>query len=73
MNDAPPTIQLTVNGEARAVPAGQSLEALLADLGLPAQAALVEHNGVALLRGEWLGVRLTTGDRLEIMRVVAGG
>ena len=65
------TIQL--NGEAHGVHAGQTLPELLAALNLPAQSVLVEHNGTALFRADWPGVRLANGDRLEIIRVVAGG
>jgi len=49
------------------------VEALVAELGLPLAAALVEHNGTALLRSEWLKTHLQDGDRLEIIRMVAGG
>ena len=68
-----PTIQVRINGEARAVPAGQTLAEVVADLGLPPQTALVEHNGQALLRSEWAERPLSDGDQLEILRVVAGG
>jgi thiamine biosynthesis protein ThiS len=34
---------------------------------------LVEHNGTALLRSEWAESKLRNGDRLEIIRMVAGG
>ena len=35
--------------------------------------ALVEHNGAALLRSELTGVTLSDGDRVELVRAVAGG
>ena len=73
VNHGAPTIRVQVNGESREVPAVQSLAQLIAGLGLPPQTALVEHNGQALLRSDWDGVRLADGDRLEILRVVAGG
>ena len=66
-------ISIQLNGDRRTVPAGTTLPALLASLGIPAQGALIEHNGAALLRDEWPAVRLGNGDRLEILRVVAGG
>ena len=66
-------ISIHLNGDQRTVPAGMTLPALLEHLGFPARGALIEHNGTALLRDEWLSVRLTDGDRLEILRVVAGG
>ena len=66
-------IRVQINGEGREVPVGHPLPALIPDLGLPPQTALVEHNGQALLRADWDHVRLNDGDRLEILRVVAGG
>jgi sulfur carrier protein len=63
---------LQINGEARAC-AAREIAALVAELGLPAQAVLVEHNGAALRRDEWPGRTLSEGDRLEIIRIVAGG
>ncbi len=69
----PPSIQVQLNGDRRTVPAGQGLAELVASLGLPPQTALVEHNGHALLRSEWASLQLADGDRLEILRIVAGG
>ena len=65
-------MQLIVNGEPREVSAG-TIQGLLAELGLPAPAMLVEHNGVALHRREWEDHWLQKGDRIELIRVVAGG
>ena len=73
MSEQSPSIQLQINGEPHAVPVGQTLPELITSLGLPPQAALVEHNGQALLHNEWAGLPLADGDRLEILRVVAGG
>ena len=65
-------MKLVLNGKEREVQATQ-VEALVAELGLPLAAALVEHNGIALLRSEWAVTDLKKGDRLEIIRMVAGG
>ncbi len=65
-------MKLQLNGSAREVKATQA-EELVAELGLPLSAALVEHNGRALLRSEWPSTALAEGDRLEIIRMVAGG
>ncbi len=65
-------MKLRLNGGAREVKATQ-VEELVAELGLPLSAALVEHNGRALLRSEWPSTALAEGDRLEIIRMVAGG
>ena len=63
---------LTVNGQEREVPA-RDIADLVAVLGLPAAASLVEHNGTALRRDEWSARTLRDGDRVEIIRIVAGG
>ena len=65
-------MKLVLNGKEREVQATQ-VEELVAELGLPLAAALVEHNGTALLRSEWAKTNLHEGDRLEIIRMVAGG
>ncbi|MEX1111767.1 MAG: sulfur carrier protein ThiS [Chthoniobacterales bacterium] len=65
-------MKLVLNGAEREVQATQ-VEDLVAELGLPLAAALVEHNGTALLRSEWAKTILQPGDRLEIIRMVAGG
>ena len=64
---------LTVNGRDSEVPDGISLPELVESLGLRVGSVVVEHNGTALLRSELAGVRLAAGDRLELVRAVAGG
>ena len=65
-------ISLQVNGAPRKSAASTVTE-FAAELGLPAELLLIEHNGVALTRSEWPETRLQEGDRLEILRVAAGG
>jgi sulfur carrier protein len=66
-------IGVYLNGEIREVRSGRALTEVIESLGLPLQGVLVEHNGRALLRSEWGEAELREGDRLEILRVVAGG
>jgi thiamine biosynthesis protein ThiS len=66
-------MMLLINGEKRTGVSAADVAALVAELGLPAQAVLVEHNGIALRRTEWAECLLREGDRLEIIRIVAGG
>ena len=73
MSQRDTVISIQLNGEPHTVPIGQPLVELIASLGLPPQAALVEHNGQALFRADWEGIRLAEGDRLEVLRVGAGG
>ncbi len=67
------TVEIWVNGERRAATAGSGLPELLAELKLPAAAVLIEDNGAALARDEWAAVRLRAEDRVELLRIVAGG
>jgi len=64
---------LRINGEDRAGVQAATVAELVAELGLPAQVILVEHNDVALRRAEWAESLLQEGDRLEMIRIVAGG
>ena len=66
-------MRLTINGRDEQVPDGTDLPNLLTSLGLRVGSVVVEHNGTALLRSELAGVRLQDGDRLELVRAVAGG
>ena len=65
-------INITINGEERQV-VSTNPEVLLIELSLPAPLMLVEHNGKALHRSEWSSVLLADGDRIELMKVAAGG
>ena len=66
-------MQLTVNGRSSEVPDGTSLPSLIESLGLRVGSVVVEHNGSALLRSELPDVTLRDGDRIELVRAVAGG
>lgn len=62
-----------INGEPREITRARSVRELLDELGLAPHALLIEHNGVALRREEWDAAALGAGDRIEIIRIVAGG
>lgn len=47
-------------------------EFLIAQNQLP-RSVVVEHNGNAVAPSEFGRIQLSTGDRLEIVRIVAGG
>lgn len=64
---------ILLNGETREVERAETVAALVEELGLPAAAILIEHNGLALRRNEWAERALAPGDRLELIRIVAGG
>lgn len=65
-------MNIVLNGEQKKVDAATVAE-LVQSLALPAAALLIEHNGLALHRDEWQGRALQDNDRIEIIRIVAGG
>jgi len=67
-------ITVVANGRTVALPDGATLTALLDALGVPAKAvAAVEHNGEAVARSDHAARPLSDGDRIELVRAVAGG
>jgi len=50
-----------------------SLEAFLVTQGLLPRSVVVEHNGEAVAPSEFSKRQLKAGDRLEIVKIVAGG
>jgi thiamine biosynthesis protein ThiS len=66
-------MELTVNGRAREVEPGKGLLDLLAELRVEPRLVVVEHNGRILRPGQYDGVDLSAGDRVEIVHFVGGG
>jgi len=67
-------IPLTVNGEAREVPAGATMADLLRSLALDPQLVVVERNREILRDRDALpSVPLAAGDAIEIVHFVGGG
>jgi thiamine biosynthesis protein ThiS len=66
-------LSIFVNGQARQVAGSMSLGELAQSCSLDPKVLLVELNGETLLRGEWPVRVLQHGDRVEFIRVVAGG
>ncbi len=64
---------VTLNGRVRELPDGTGLVELIEQLGLRPGSVVVERNGEALPRSAMDGVVLADGDRLELVRAVAGG
>ena len=73
MSNTGQPIQVRVNDEVRPAVEGQGLFDFIASIGMSPAGILIEHNGLALLKDEWEQTRLADGDRIEILRVVAGG
>jgi thiamine biosynthesis protein ThiS len=66
-------IAIFVNGQARQVSAATTLGELALSCRLDPKRLLVELNLRTLPRDEWPAQTLQHGDRVEFIRVVAGG
>jgi sulfur carrier protein len=67
------TIEVTINGGVRRVPAGCSLALLMARLGVPVAGTAVELSGEIVPQARFEATRLRQGQVLEIVRLVGGG
>jgi sulfur carrier protein len=66
-------MKISLNGETVEAPEAKTIAELIDHYELTPQSILVEHNGLALHRHEWPQHILAEGDRIEFIRVVAGG
>ena len=66
-------MEVLANGKPVRVGDGATVAELLAHLGLAGRVVVVERNGEPVARTEADQVTLRDGDRLEIVRAVAGG
>jgi sulfur carrier protein len=66
-------MKVTANGKAFDVEEGLTVASFLRWRDLDPRYVVVEHNGEPLERARYEGVRLAEGDRLELVRAVAGG
>jgi len=66
-------MKILLNGESADASDAKTIAELIDVYQLPPQSILVEHNGLALHRHEWPQRPIAEGDRIEFIRVVAGG
>jgi len=64
---------ITVNGKAMDVGEELSVEALLAQLGVPPLFTAVAVNRDVMPKSAYASTRLVAGDRVEIVRPMGGG
>ena len=64
---------ITANGKETHVTIPCTVEGFLQQLELPPRSVVVELNGEALPPSSFTEQQLQAGDRLEIVRIVAGG
>ena len=61
------------NGRETAAALPCTIEQFLVAQGLPPRSVVVEHNGEAVAPSEFSRRQLKAGDRVEVVRIVAGG
>ncbi|MDP2875959.1 MAG: sulfur carrier protein ThiS [Holophaga sp.] len=66
-------MELIINGENRPTPDLATLQDLAAWLELPAFGSAIELNGEVIRKAMYFQTSLSSGDRLEIVRLVGGG
>lgn len=66
-------MNIHINGELREILTARTVAELVTELRLPAPTLLIEYNGMALRRDEWAAQSLAENDRIEMMRIAAGG
>lgn len=64
---------VTTNGQSIAAKLPCTIEEFLIAQGLLPRSVVVEHNGEAVAPSEFSKRQLNVGDRLEIVKIVAGG
>jgi len=65
--------QVIANGKAVEAKLPCTIEEFLVAQGMLPRSVVVEHNGEAVAPSEFPHKQLKAGDRLEIVRIVAGG
>jgi len=65
--------EIVLNGKPRTVEPGSTLKILLEELGLDPRWIVAEKNGDPVARNRFDATVLADGDRIELVRPVAGG
>lgn len=66
-------MKLTLNGEIHSLPDDLTISGLIAHLGLPNKKIAVERNLEVVPKSTFGEVKLSEGDRLEIIHFIGGG
>jgi thiamine biosynthesis protein ThiS len=66
-------MRVWINGESAEMNGVTNVAELAVHYGLQPNTVLIEHNATALHQREWVERLLAEGDRIEFVRVVAGG
>ena len=73
MNEKHESSHVIANGQRLTAQLPATIEEFLVTQGLLPRSVVVEHNGEAVAPSEFSRRQLAAGDRLEIVKIVAGG
>jgi thiamine biosynthesis protein ThiS len=73
MTNATKVLKITINGEAREIPEGLNVSALLDHLGMAGKRVAIERNRDICSRTAWQETVVSEGDSFEIVHFVGGG
>ncbi|MFF9480264.1 sulfur carrier protein ThiS [Streptomyces sp. NPDC014733] len=66
-------VTVTVNGAAREIPGGLTLDRLVATLSAAPSGVAAAVNETVVPRSRWTDTPLAAGDRVEVLTAVQGG
>ncbi|GAA3172852.1 MULTISPECIES: sulfur carrier protein ThiS [Streptomyces] len=66
-------VTITVNGDAREIPGGLTLDRLVATLSAAPSGIAAAVNETVVPRSRWTATTLGAGDRVEVLTAVQGG
>jgi sulfur carrier protein len=67
------TIQVVLNGEARSLPAGLTVDRVLGFLEMEPSRVAVELNGAIVRKPDWISTQILEGAQIEVVWFVGGG
>lgn len=66
-------MEVTINGETKVLPEKYNLTELLNHFGLPSERVAVELNREVVRKKDWETIKISDGDKLEVIHFVGGG
>lgn len=66
-------MEIILNGQTTECPEGSTVAAVLAQLDIPTAGTAVARNDMVVRKANYAATILAPGDRIEIIRAVAGG
>ena len=66
-------MKILINGETKEISTELNLSELLKRFSLPSKRVAIELNKEVVRKKDWENIKITEGDRLEVVHFVGGG